>query len=106
MIARHLIREARRRAGLSQAELAERAGTTQSAIARLERGRTTPSLERTRELIRACGLDLRFELVPIDDADLSLARTNRRLSVDARVRQNANAVAFATAARKAARARG
>lgn len=106
MIAGHLIREARRRAGLSQAELAERAGTTQSAIARLERGRTSPSVERTRELIRACGLDLRFELVPIDDADLSLARTNRTLSFDARVRQNANALAFANAARRAARGRG
>ena len=106
MIAGHLIREARRRAGLSQAELAERAGTTQSAVARLERGRTSPSVERTRELIRACGLDLRFELVPIDDADLSLARTNRTLSVDARVRQNANAVAFAAAARDAGRGRG
>lgn len=106
VIAGHLIREARRRAGLSQAELAERAGTTQSAIARLERGRTSPSVERMRELIRACGLDLRFELVPIDDADLSLARTNRTLSVDARLRQNANAVAFAVAAREAARGRG
>lgn len=106
MIAGHLIREARRRAGLSQAELAVRVGTTQSAIARLERGRTSPSLERTRELIRACGLDLRFELAPIDDSDLSLARTNRTLSVDARVRQNANAVAFANAARSAARGRG
>jgi transcriptional regulator with XRE-family HTH domain len=103
VISGQLIREARRRAGLSQAELADRVGTTQSAIARLERGRTAPSLERTRELIRACGLDLRFELVPIDDADLSLARTNRRLSVDARVRQNANAVAFAAAAREATR---
>jgi transcriptional regulator with XRE-family HTH domain len=106
MIAGHLIREARRRAGLSQADLAVRVGTTQSAIARIERGRTSPSMERTRELIRACGLDLRFELVPIDDADLSLALTNRTLSIDARVKQNANAVAFATAARKAARGRG
>ena len=105
MIAGHLIKEARRRAGLSQADLAERVGTTQSAIARLERGRTSPTLERTRELIRACGLDLRFELVPVDDADLSLARTNRTLSVDARVRQQANALAFATAARRAGRGR-
>jgi ribosome-binding protein aMBF1 (putative translation factor) len=34
---------ARLRAGLSQAELAERMGTSQSAIARLESGRTLPS---------------------------------------------------------------
>jgi predicted transcriptional regulator len=41
-ISAELIR-ARLRAGLSQAELAERMGTSQSAIARLESGRTLPS---------------------------------------------------------------
>jgi predicted transcriptional regulator len=41
-ISAELIR-ARVRAGLSQAELAERMGTSQSAIARLESGRTLPS---------------------------------------------------------------
>ena len=41
-IASELIR-ARARAGLSQAELAERMGTSQSAIARLKSGRTLPS---------------------------------------------------------------
>jgi len=40
---------ARLRAGLSQAELAERMGTSQSAIARLESGQTFPS---TRTLLR------------------------------------------------------
>lgn len=105
MIAAQLIREARRRAGLTQAELAARAGTTQSAIARVERGRTVPTIERARELIRACGLELQFELVPIDESDLSLARTNRTLSVDARLRQNAAAIAFAAAGRKAVRGR-
>ena len=47
-IASELIR-ARARAGLSQAELAERMGTSQSAIARLESGQTLPS---TKTLIR------------------------------------------------------
>jgi predicted transcriptional regulator len=41
-IATELIR-ARIRAGLSQAELAARMGTSQSAIARLESGQTLPS---------------------------------------------------------------
>ena len=41
-LARELI-AARTRAGLTQAELAERMQTTQSTIARLESGRTLPS---------------------------------------------------------------
>jgi len=45
----HELIAARTRAGLSQAELAERMGTTQSTIARLESGRTLPSL---RTLVR------------------------------------------------------
>ncbi len=40
---------ARVRAGLSQAELAEKMGTSQSAIARLESGKTLPS---TKTLLR------------------------------------------------------
>jgi predicted transcriptional regulator len=47
-IATELIR-ARLRAGLSQAELASRMGTSQSAIARLESGQTLPS---TKTLLR------------------------------------------------------
>jgi transcriptional regulator with XRE-family HTH domain len=60
-----LVREARRRAGLSQAELAARAATTQSAIARLERGRSSPSFRRVGELVEACGLELRVHLAPL-----------------------------------------
>src|SRR5712672_551378 len=47
-IAAELLR-ARLRAGLSQAELAERMGTSQSTIARLENGHTLPS---TKTLLR------------------------------------------------------
>lgn len=47
-ISTELIR-ARLRAGLSQAELAERMGTSQSTIARLESGQTLPS---TKTLLR------------------------------------------------------
>jgi len=66
MNAAHLIREARLRAGLTQAELAARAGTTQSALARLERGRSSPSLERVGALVRASGLELRVAIAPPD----------------------------------------
>lgn len=60
--------------GLTQRQLAERAGTTQSAIARLESGRTSPALEEVQRLTRLCGLDLRVEFVPYDDSDIVQAR--------------------------------
>ena len=79
---------------MTQEELARRVGTTQSAIARIERGRTEPSLSRIREIVRACGLDLGVTLTPADDSDWSVASTNLGLSVDERVRQNQAAAQF------------
>lgn len=57
-----LIRAARGEAGLTQRQLAERLGTTQSAIARWESGRDVPRLDKFDQILRACGieLDLRF----------------------------------------------
>ena len=69
MIGGELVREARRRADLTQRQLADRAGTTQSAIARLEGGRSTPSLETVERLLRLCGFQLIVELAPYDDSD-------------------------------------
>lgn len=51
-----LIRQARVKAGLSQAALAARARTSQSAIARYERGVTVPSLGTLARLLRTCGV--------------------------------------------------
>jgi hypothetical protein len=58
-----LIRGARRSAGLSQAELAARAGTSQPALARYETGVTMPALPTLERLLRACGrrLEIRAE---------------------------------------------
>ncbi len=47
------LREAR---GLTQADLAARIGTTQSAIARLESGRTTPTLEILQKIASSMGM--------------------------------------------------
>lgn len=101
MRAGDLIREARRREGLTQQELAERLGTTQSAIARLERGGTEPSYERVAEAVRACGMDLVPQLVRADDADWSVASTNLTIGPDARVRRHQAALRFAMAGRRA-----
>ena len=59
-----IIKQARYRAGLTQAALAERVGTTQSAIARLEAGATEPSLARVDLLVSACGGRLVIALEP------------------------------------------
>lgn len=82
-----IVREARRRAGITQAELADRVATTQSALARLERGHSEPSFMRVRELVRASGFDLRIGLTPIDDSNWSVAYTILQLDTDQRVRQ-------------------
>jgi transcriptional regulator with XRE-family HTH domain len=96
-----LVKEARRRAGLSQAELAARVGTTQSAIARLESGATAPSLERVTDLVRACGFDLEVELVPRDDAAVAAARRNRHLTLEERLQKATDVAAFIDTGRRA-----
>ena len=68
-----LTREARRRAGLTQAELAVLAGTSQSGIARWEAGRTAVSLDDAIRLVRLCGFDLEVMLLPRDDSDMAQA---------------------------------
>lgn len=57
---------ARTRARLTQAELAARLGTTQSAIARLEGGRVSPSLATLRRYAEATGTTLKVSLVDTD----------------------------------------
>lgn len=68
MLSASLLVQARRLAGLSQRELAARAGVAQQEIARYERGRVTPSLERLRSLIAACELELTFGLARADSS--------------------------------------
>ncbi len=53
-IAREMI-AARARAGLSQAEVAQRMGTTQSMVARLESGKRPPSLRSVQRYAQAVG---------------------------------------------------
>jgi transcriptional regulator with XRE-family HTH domain len=76
VISGDLLREARLRAGLSQAELARRAGKATSVIGRWERGEVKPSLETLQDVIRAAGLELGFTLssADADDHDLGLIR--------------------------------
>jgi len=57
--------KARARAGLTQDVVAERMGTTKSAVSRLEAaGKHTPSLATLRRYARAVGCNLQVKLVP------------------------------------------
>jgi len=56
------VRAARERLGMTQAQLAERIGSTQPAIARLEAGGVTPSLSTLRRIASALSLELVVEL--------------------------------------------
>ena len=57
---------ARTAAKLTQEKLARRLGTTQSAIARLEGGRVSPSFATLRRYAEATGTRLTVGLVPAD----------------------------------------
>ena len=56
--------EARAGAGLTQAEVAQRMGTTQTAIARLEGGRVRPSTRTLERFAKATGTRLKISFEP------------------------------------------
>jgi transcriptional regulator with XRE-family HTH domain len=60
-----LLREARTRQGISQRRLALRAGTSQDAISRIERGVESPTLERLGHLLTVLGEQLELTSVPL-----------------------------------------
>jgi transcriptional regulator with XRE-family HTH domain len=81
-----LLRYARRRAGLTQRELAERANVPQPAIARIERGRVSPRMDTLVPLLEAAGFAL--ELAPRigQGVDRSLIRSCLARSPEERIR--------------------
>ena len=92
-----IIRTARERAGLSQRELADRAGVAQPLVARLERAGANPTLRTLEKLAAAAGFTLRVHLEPVapsdpvverylHDVDRTLLRENLKRSVDERIR--------------------
>ena len=98
-----LLREARQRAGLTQRTLAERAGTAQSVVARIENGQTSPSTNTLLRLLEAAGFELRAELVlsPCPDTHM-LADIDRVLALtpEQRLIEVRNVNAFVSAARR------
>ena len=81
MSAPALIREARRSAGLTQVQLAQRLGTTQGAIAQLERAGANPTVARLDEALRAAGHRLELGSTPhTPSIDETLLARNLRLT--------------------------
>jgi uncharacterized protein len=76
---------ARLAAGLTQSELATRIGTTQSAIARLEGGTITPTVETLSRLADAVGL--RFEIAPSSGLTAHNLTVRKPTLQDVRARQ-------------------
>ena len=96
-----LIRDGRTAAGLTQQGLAERAGTTQSAIARYEAARSLPNIDTLHRILAACGLRLELRAVRVDAASYSQLEESLKLTPKERVERNRRVTALAA---KAARA--
>lgn len=52
------LRHARRRARLTQRQLAEKTGVPQSTVGRIEAGTTMPRVDTFERLLEACGMDI------------------------------------------------
>lgn len=94
-----MVRAARRTAGLTQQQLAERLGTTQSVISRWERGHDEPRLSTLAGIARATGRRLSVQLVD-DGVDRTQIRQQLALTPTERLASITNlSRALATARR-------
>jgi transcriptional regulator with XRE-family HTH domain len=111
----HLLTSARQSAGLSQRELARRAGTAQSVVARIEGGKVSPTIETLERLLTAAGHTLQLGSIaapPLDpvieryrqDVDRTLLHENLRKTPDQRIRSMLELLEFNEEAQRAVRA--
>ncbi len=81
-----ILKDAREKAGLTQAELARRVGVTQGAIAQLERPGANPTLRTLERALAATGYGLELRLAPRKSAvDETLLREALRLTPAERI---------------------
>jgi transcriptional regulator with XRE-family HTH domain len=73
------LRDARKAAGLSQAELGRRMGTTQSAVARAENDAAEPSIAYVRRVAAATGEPITLSITP--PAPISAEEARRRWEI-------------------------
>lgn len=100
--ASHLIRTARQEAGLTQAELATRAGMTQSMIARMERPGANPTVDTVEAVLGA--MHRRLDLTPprrLPEIDETLIAARLRMTPAERLAAHRRAARRARAFRAA-----
>ncbi|MBV8445388.1 MAG: helix-turn-helix transcriptional regulator [Candidatus Dormibacteraeota bacterium] len=79
-----LIKVARLRAQLSQAQLAARAGVPTTMVSAYERGRRQATLPTLLRLVNAAGFDLRLHLQPLEEHDATLQAAEARRTPEQR----------------------
>jgi transcriptional regulator with XRE-family HTH domain len=83
-----LLQLARLKAGLSQRELADRAGVPATMVSAYERDKRQPTVETLLRLLHAAGFDLRMRLEPYDPHDDVLAALEEARTPRERVRRD------------------
>ncbi len=98
-----LVREARRRHGLGQAELARRLETSQPAISRIEHDQISPTVETVERILNAMGETLHVTTLPLggpapggSNQSIAELRVDYRLSPEERLTQAAKLSEVAT----------
>lgn len=102
------LREARAAAGLTQRSLAQRAGTSQAAIARYESAVVMPDLDTLARLLLACGRRLELTVTPLGAEERRQLQESAGSSAPERMRRNraiTRLAAHAAAARSGGRIR-
>lgn len=98
-----LLKEARKQAGITQRELAARCGKAQSSIARIETGKTVPSISTLNRLLAASGFEANVELVikPVENSHM-LNDVSRilKLTPEQRLQEVANVDRFLKEAKR------
>jgi transcriptional regulator with XRE-family HTH domain len=73
-VAAVLIHQARREAGITQAELARRTGIHSSVLSAYEHGRRQPSVAALARIARSCGQELRVDLPSVERSTVRAGR--------------------------------
>ena len=106
MTAGQVLREARRRHGLTQKQLAARARTSQAAISRIERDLVSPSVGTLATLLDLMGEQLELTARPIDYGfDRTLFQKTLAMTPSERIEHGVAVANFVLRNRGAARAR-